>query len=91
MPKRNSMAKKSETSRSSDSKPTASEPKKQLKTDTPSRKAGEGVLVITCPCCGQRFRFRRGKVKNPEPKEIDKYFLKAQCPYCGQKLRIKKK
>jgi endogenous inhibitor of DNA gyrase (YacG/DUF329 family) len=51
----------------------------------------EGVLKIKCPVCGKGFRYRRGRVKNPDLKELDNYFKKAQCPHCGQPLRFREK
>jgi nitrite reductase/ring-hydroxylating ferredoxin subunit len=48
----------------------------------------EGVLKIKCPCCAKLFRYRRGRVKNPDIKTVENYIKKAQCPFCGQPLKI---
>lgn len=63
---------------------------KTLNSSKPEEKE-EGILRITCPACGRSARYKRGRVKNPSVKEVDKYLMKAQCRYCGQKLRVKSK
>lgn len=75
MPNKNSTAGKSKTSISSN-KPEVKE---------------EGILRIICPACGRSSSYKRGRIKNPSVKEVDKYLMKAQCRYCGQKLRVKSK
>lgn len=46
-------------------------------------KWGDGILRFVCPACGYVFRYKRGKVKNPTIKEIDRWLTRARCCDCG--------
>ena len=51
--------------------------------------SNNGVLKYNCPVCGQGFRYKRGRVKNPKVKDVNGWIERARCPYCGSLLRIK--
>jgi len=48
-----------------------------------SEPTGDGILRFSCPCCGYVFRYKRGRVRHPNVKEVDKWLTKAQCRNCG--------
>ncbi len=48
----------------------------------------DGVLYWTCPACGNRYRWKRGRRKHPRVKEIDNWIEKARCPNCGQLIKL---
>jgi len=48
---------------------------------------GDGVLRFVCRHCEKTFKYKRGRIKNPSPRDIDKWMAVAVCPYCHKKIR----
>jgi len=46
-------------------------------------------LEFRCPYCGYTFRYRRGRIKNPDIIDVGKWLLRAQCPKCGKVLNAR--
>lgn len=55
---------------------------------TPSQ-GGDGILRFVCPSCGHLFRYKRGRVKSPNIKEVDEWLTRARCCDCGKLINAK--